>query len=78
MRKNKEKEEKQVPSSGGLRAWMGGFTGMVEKVLSDKKEESLTGKDDLAAFLRTTPEALEAFEKAKWLGMQKLLEDRRG
>ena len=64
MRKNKEKEEKQAPSSGGLRAWMGGFTGMVEKILSSQKEESLTGKDDLAAFLRTTPEALEAFEKA--------------
>lgn len=64
MRENRKKEQKQVLLSGGLRAWMGGFIDMAIKVLSDRKEESLTGKDDLAAFLRTTPEALEAFEKA--------------
>ena len=64
MKEDRKKEKKQAPPSGGLQAWMGGFTGMVAKVLSSQKEESLTGKDDLAAFLRTTPEALEAFEKA--------------
>lgn len=64
MKENRKKEKKQAPPSGGLQAWMGGFAGMVGKVLSDRKEESLAGKDDLAAFLRTTPEALEAFEKA--------------
>ena len=64
MRENRKKEQKQALPSGGLQAWMGGFVDMAIKVLSDRKEESLAGKDDLAAFLRTTPEALEAFEKA--------------
>ena len=60
MRENRKKEQKQALPSGGLQAWMGGFVDMAIKVLSDRKEESLAGKDDLAAFLRTTPEALEA------------------
>ena len=64
MRENKEKEKKQAPPSGGLQVWMEGFIDMATKVLSSHKDESLIGKDDLAAFLRTTPEALEAFEKA--------------
>lgn len=64
MRENREKEKKQAPPSGGLQVWMEGFIDMATKVLSSHKDESLTGKDDLAAFLRTTPEALAAFEKA--------------
>ena len=34
------------------------------KVLSAEKGESKTGKDALVDFLKTTPEALDAFEKA--------------
>lgn len=64
MRENRKKEKKQAQLSGGLQVWTEGFIDMAIKVLSDRKEESLAGKDDLAAFLRTTPEALEAFEKA--------------
>lgn len=50
MRENREKEKKQAPPSGELQVWMEGFIDMATKVLSSHKDESLAGKDDLAAF----------------------------
>ena len=60
-----KKVKKQATSPlNRMSAWMSGFVQTADKVLSAEKGESKTGKDALVDFLKTTPEALDAFEKA--------------
>lgn len=62
-------ENKENAKQGGLflnelSSLINGLGHMAEKVRSSEKGESKSGKDALVDFLKTTPEALEAFENA--------------